>query len=110
MCFLYFFIPTFANMEHKPVGHIQCLQPWQTQGILGMDTNKGLVCGLCYNSISDYVKHSSDLASKRKRDVGRIMKTHTAKVKKGRTTQVTPDCVHIVTHFQYLAIALHSFG
>lgn len=48
--------------------------------VLGIDTRNGLVCGLCYNSVSDYAKCSSDLARKRKRKrkraILRIMKTN----------------------------------
>lgn len=55
--------------------------------MLGTDTHEGLVCGLCYNSISDYVKHSSDLAGKRKRRIVR----QTGTVEKNNMTPERPQ-------------------
>lgn len=65
--------------------------------MLKIDTHKGLVRGLCYNSISDYVKHSSDLERKRKRETGRVWRQIEVEQKSEMTTMVcirSGDCVY----------------
>lgn len=58
-------MPSFSNIiYHRDVAVTYTAMLW-------IDSHGGLVCGLCYNSISDYVKHSSDLAWKRKRETGK---------------------------------------
>lgn len=68
VCALISFI-SFAHI-YVTFGHTVSLAVTYA-AMLWIDSHGGLVCGLCYNSISDYVKHSSDLAWKRKTEIGK---------------------------------------
>lgn len=68
VCALISFI-SFAHI-YVTLGHTVSVAVTYT-AMLWIDSHGGLVCGLCYNSISDYVKHSSDLAWKRKTEIGK---------------------------------------